>query len=119
VRERTERRIRDHARKHYSGRFSRLDVRFKGALCYVDAYFEPAKPTRKLLRALGETSKQYCARLREVPVHLCRLRYFGDEDAWSFSLFTYSHERYEPCVFHSGSYQGTPEDAFDVGAAFL
>ncbi len=33
-------RILAHA-KHYAGRYARLDVRFKGALCHVDAYIEP------------------------------------------------------------------------------
>src|SRR5436309_12123129 len=119
VRERTEGRIRDHARKRYSGKYSRLDIRFRGALCYVDAFVDPSEPTRKQLRALGETRNQYFGRLRSVPIHLCRLRYFGDENAWSLSFFTYSNERYQPCVFYSGSFHGTPEEAIDVGAAYL
>ena len=119
VRERTEARIRRHAQKHYSGKYSRLDIRFRGALCYIDAFVQPAEPTQKQLRVLRETREQYFGHLREVPIHLCRLRYFANEDAWSFSFFTYSNERYEPCVFHNGSFHGTPEEAFDVGAAYL
>lgn len=34
IRARTERRILDYAAKHYSGKFTRIDVRFHGALCY-------------------------------------------------------------------------------------
>lgn len=119
VRERTERRITQHGQKRYSGRYAWLDIRFKGALCYVDAFIEPAVPTQEQLRALGETREQYLGRLRNAPIHLCRLRYFGNENAWSLAFFTYSNERYEPCVFHNGHSHGTPEEALDVGAAYL
>ena len=27
--------------KHYKGGFTRLDIRFRGAFCYIDAYKEP------------------------------------------------------------------------------
>lgn len=119
VRENAERRILAHAQKHHSGRYTRLDIRFRGALCYIDAFVEPAEPTRATLRMLRETRAQYLKRVRAVPTHLCRLRYFGNENAWSLAFFTYSHERYEPCVFHNGSFHGTPEEAFDVGAVYL
>jgi hypothetical protein len=119
MREKTERRIRAHAEKHYSGRYTRLDIRFRGALCYIDAFVEPAEPTPADLSALRETREQYLRRLSSVPVHLCRIRYFGNENAWSMSYYTYSHERYEPCVFHDGSLHGTPEEAFDVGMVYL
>jgi hypothetical protein len=119
VRERTERRIREHGRRRYAGRYTRLGVRFKGALCYIDAFIEAAVPTQRQLRMLGETREQYLERHRDVPVHLCRLRYFGDEDAWTLAFFTYSNERYSPCVFHSGRDHGTPEEALDVGAVYL
>lgn len=72
-----------------------------------------------MLRTLGETREQYLARLRNAPLHLCRLRYFGNEDAWSMAFYAYSSERYEPCTFHNGSFQGTPEEAFDVAAVYL
>jgi hypothetical protein len=41
VRERTRRRILAHAEKHYAGKYTRIDVRFHGQLCYIDAYKEP------------------------------------------------------------------------------
>jgi hypothetical protein len=53
------------------------------------------------------------------PWHLFRLRYFGNQDRWSLAFYTYSHERYEACAFPDGSFEGTPEDAFDVGAVYL
>ncbi|HEY3079142.1 MAG TPA: hypothetical protein VGM69_04485 [Chloroflexota bacterium] len=58
-------------------------------------------------------------RLRNTPTHLCRLRYFGDEERWGFAFYTYSNERYELAVFPSGEFLGPPEDAFDVSAMYL
>lgn len=97
VRARTARRIRSYAEARYAGRFRRIEVRFRGALCYIDAWIDNAME----------------------PLHLCRLRFFGDEEAWSLAFYTYSHERYEPSVFLNGTFHGTPEEAFDVGAVYL
>ena len=119
VRQRTERRIRSHAEAHYAGKFTRLDIRFRGPLCYIDAYTEPEARTASLLRTLGETREQYMRRQQDVPLHLCRLRYFGNEDRWSMAFYTYSNEGYEPCVFTNGSFHGTPEEAFETGAIYL
>lgn len=119
VRQETERRIRAYAEKRYAGAFSRLDIRFHGALCYIDAYVEPEPPSRRLLDVLHETREQYLDRVREVPLCLCRLRYFGAEKIWSMGFYTYSNERYEPCTFPNDTFYGTPEEAFGVGAAYL
>jgi len=51
-----------------------------------------------------------------VPLHLCRLRYFGNEKAWTIAFYTYSGKKYEPCVFGNGTFHGTPEEAFEIGA---
>ena len=59
----------------------------------------------------------YQERLRNTPTHLCRLRYFGDEERWGFAFYTYSHERYELSIFPSGEFMGPPEDAFQASAA--
>ena len=37
----------------------------------------------------------------------------------SMAFYTYSHEKYEPCFFDSGSDHGTPEEAFEIGAVYL
>ena len=111
-------RLECYAAKHYAGRYSRLEVRFRGALCYVDAYQEPRRPDRSLLRITGEVEEEYLDRLRKTPVHLGRLRYFGN-DRWSYCFYTYSNERYEPTVFPTGEWFGTPEEAFDIGATYL
>lgn len=119
VRERTERRILAYAEAHHAGKFTQLGIRFRGALCYIDAYREPDKPSAALLRALKETREEYCERLRSAPMHLCRLRYFGRDDAWSMAFYAYSHERYEPCSFGNSSSIGTPEQAFAIGSVYL
>jgi hypothetical protein len=117
LKEETKRRLLAHAEKHYAGRCARLDVRFKGALCYIDAFTEP-DPRGSPWKATGETREQFLERLRGTPTHLCRLRHFA-RDRWSVAFFTYSHERYEPSFFRSGKEFGTPEEAFDVGAVYL
>jgi len=119
VREETARRIRAYAERRYAGAFSRWDIRFHGPLCYIDAYVEPEPPSRRLLHALHETRAQFLNRVRGVPLHLCRLRYFGGQKIWSMAFYTYSNERYEPCTFPNGTFYGTPEGAFEVGAAYL
>ena len=37
VQERTRQRILAYAEKHYKGKYTRIDVRFRGPLCYIDA----------------------------------------------------------------------------------
>jgi hypothetical protein len=113
----TERRILAHAAKHYAGRYARLGVRFKGALCYIDAYTEPSAVGTPW-KITGETRDQYLERLRSTPTHLCRLRHFRP-DRWSCAFYTYSNERYEPCFLASGEMIGTPEEGLDVGAVYL
>lgn len=94
---RTEQRIRRHAEAHYAGTFRKLDIRFRGALCYIDAWIDDTPGA----------------------VHLGRLRFFGNEERWSVAFYAYSHECYEPTFFPNGTQQGTPEEAFDVGAVYL
>jgi len=113
----TRQRILAHAEKHYAGRYTRLEIRFKSSLCYIDAYIEP--DTRgSPWKVTKETREQFLERLRSTPTHLCRLRNFGP-DRWSIAFFTYSHERYEPTFFQSGAPFGTPEEGLDVGAVYL
>jgi hypothetical protein len=117
VKQRVEGRLRRYAEQHFAGRYTRLDIRFRGQFCYVDASTEP--------EPLGpgwpppdwpETREQMLERLRDTPTHLCRLRYFGDEERWGFAFYTYSDERYKLSVFPSGEFLGPPEDAFQVSA---
>ncbi|MFM7448066.1 MAG: hypothetical protein ACKO24_05675 [Leptolyngbyaceae cyanobacterium] len=57
VKERTRQRILDYAEKHYAGKYTRIDVRFKAQFCYIDAYKEPFVPEdfdEKLFRQTRE-----------------------------------------------------------------
>jgi len=58
-------------------------------------------------------------RLRTTPIHLCRLRYFGDENQWSMVFYAYSNEKYDPCVFNNGRWEGAPEKVFSTSAIYL
>jgi len=118
VKARTERRILDYAAKHYPGKFTRVGVRFHGALCYIDVYTEPDLP-RGSTPPPGETRDQWIAQLQSIPMHLCRIRYFGNEERWSFAWYTYAHEKYEPSFLITGEDHGTPEEAFETSARFL
>jgi hypothetical protein len=112
VKEDVKRRIERVAEKHFKGKYTRLDIRFKGQFCYIDAYQEPPKPTKDWPpKDWPETPEEYIERLRNTPTHLCRLRYFGG-DRWGFAFYTYSHEKYEVSVFRNGEFFGKPEDAF-------
>ena len=119
VKQRTKQRIFAYAEQHYAGKYTRLDVRFRGQFCYIDAYTEPHVPPDFPPPGWGESREEHLERLRHTHTHLCRLRYFGDEDRWSMAFYTYSHEAYEPCFFNTGSDHGTPEEAFDTAAVYL
>jgi hypothetical protein len=115
----TEQRLREYANTHLAGRFTRLDIRFKGQFCYIDAYTEPDVPPNWPPPDFGETREQALERLRTTPTHLCRLRYFGGDDRWGFAFYTYSNEKYELSVFPSGEFLGKPEDALEASAVYL
>ncbi len=108
-----------YAEKHYAGKYTRIEVRFRGQLCYIDAYTEPCVLPDFNASVYGESREEHIERLRNIPTHLCRLRYFGNENRWSMAFYTYSHEKYEPCIFNNGSFHGTPEEAFETSAVYL
>ena len=117
VRLRTEARLRRYAEAHFAGRYTRLEIRFRGQFCYVDAYTEPEPLGENWPPpGWGETREEMLERLRNTPTHRCRLRYFGDEERWGFAFYTYSHERYELSIFPDGEFMGPPEDAFQASA---
>ena len=117
VKRRTEERIRRYAEQHFAGRYTRLDIRFKGQFCYLDAYTEPEPAGPGWLPPDGrETAEERLERIRNTPIHLCRLRYFGDEERWGFAFYKYSDDKYETSIFPSGDFLGAPEDAFHVSA---
>ena len=69
---------------------------------------------------LHETRAEHIERLRNTPTHLCRLRYFGDEERWSFAMFGYSNMKYDLTILLSGDFFGTPEEAIAAaGSVYL
>ena len=74
-----------------------LKVRFKGQFCYIDTVEKRGKDERLF--------------------PLCRLRNLSR--GWSLSLFTYSNDRYEPCVLPGGNWEGTIEEALSVCDPFI
>lgn len=115
VKNEIERRIKETAEKHFKGKYTHLDIRFKNQLCYIDAYNEPKVSKNWPPKDWPETREEYAKRLRNTPTHLCRLRYFG-EDRWGYAFYTYSNERYELCVYPDREFFGKPEDAFIASA---
>ena len=95
-----EARIQQCAVELYHGKYTRIDVRFRGQFCYIDAYTEPIVPKNWPPAGISETKEEYATRLRKTPWHLCRLRHFG-EDRWSLAFFLYSQMKYEPSFFQS------------------
>jgi hypothetical protein len=94
-----ENRIRAYADQKLKAKCDRVEVRCRGALCYVTAL--QTEPDGK-----------------EYRFPLCRLRHF-DLERWSIALFTWSNERYEPCLFPSGEWFGTIEECLQLGTTFL
>ncbi len=112
-------RVCKHAASTCAGRYERLELRFRGEFCYIDAYREPDEPSPELLTITGESATQYRERLTNSPIHLCRVRYYGDMESWGLAFYKYSSNGYELCMFPSGKFRGTLEAAFDVGSVYL
>lgn len=74
----------------------KLKLRFKNQFCYLDSLEE------------GETTA----------FPLCRLRYFRD-NIWSMAFYTYSNNRYEPCIFQNGTWEGSIEEAIEICEMYL
>ena len=102
IRSRTETRLRTYAEDRIGHRSSDLVVRFRAQFCYLDLLRTPAPP--------AEITEQPTDSL----VFLGRMRYFGNPDRWSFAIYSYTTESYEPCSFASGEAAGPPEDAFEL-----
>ena len=110
-----EQRIRAVAEKEFSGKYTRLEIKFKNQFCYIDAYTEPVIQKDWPPDNEFETRAQYYERLRNFPTHLCRLRYFSN-DVWGFAFYTYSHEKYELSMYDDGQFTGKPEQACLISA---
>lgn len=105
-------RLERHAEAEWSGRCREVAVRFRGGYAYVDAL-----PSRNWYPP-GATPEER-ARIDSTAVQLCRLGYLGSADRWAFAFFKASDQAYEPSVGLSGSFEVTPEEAFDCSAVYL
>jgi hypothetical protein len=88
-------------------------VRFRGAFAYIDAH-----PSERLDPPWPGVEQ--VARVDAEPMRLCRLEYLGSTDMWAFAFYKCSDEAYERSIFPSGSFNGSPEEAFDcAGNVYL
>jgi hypothetical protein len=111
---RTEERLREFAHDRFGGRFREIGVWFRGQFCYVDLYRDSGPyPDGWSAEDSDESREQYRDRLAATPVHLLRLRYFGNPDRWSFAVFDYAIDDYGPATFPSGEAAGLPEEALE------
>jgi len=105
-------RLERHAAAQYAGRCREVLVRFRGLYAYVDAF--PVKEDHRPGASAGEIQ-----RIKTTPIHLCRLGYLGNPERWTFAFYKYSTEGYEPSITIAGSFEATPEEAFDTGAVYF
>jgi len=110
VRDALRARLEQHARNAWADRCREVAVRFRGAFAYVDAF--EANPWHP-----PGTTPEERARIDVIPTRLCRLGYLGSLDRWEYAFYKSSDDAYEPSVVLSGSFEATPEDAFDTSAA--
>jgi hypothetical protein len=108
-----EKRIRAEAEKKFKGKYTRLDLRFKNQFCYIDAYTDPVLTDSRPPADWPETRAEYAERLSNTPTHLCRLRYFGN-DEWGFASTLIA--MYELSMYDDGQFIGKPEQAFLISA---
>lgn len=73
-----EKRINDIAEQQLKEKFVRLDLSFKGQFCYIDAFTEPAVDENWDEAIFQETMEEHIERMRNSPLHLCRLRYLDN-----------------------------------------
>ncbi len=119
MKQKTEKRINGYAEANFSSRYTRLDIRFRGHFCYVDAYTEPEPPGPGWPpEGVTESREEYMARRRNTPWRLFRLRYFGYNQKWGLAFYSYSQNKYETSVYPDGEFFGTPEVAFQTAAEF-
>lgn len=109
-------RIYSYAKKHFKGKFTHIDLRFRGDFCYIDAYCDPAVRSEELPHSETREYRKFIKQHQDKVIPMCRLRYIGKSDHWEFDFFACSSEKYEPCVFRDGRHTGPPEEAFHLAA---
>lgn len=109
VQDELRRRLEQHVSAEWKERCQAVKVRFRGAFAYVDAF-----PLER--NVIPGTTAGRRALPEATPIHLCRLGYLGKADLWEYAFFKYSDEKYQLSVVASGSFEATPEEAFDCSA---
>ena len=61
------RRINQVAQEHYKGRYTRIDIRFRGQFCYICAYTEPHFADDWPPSGWEETCEEAIERMRNTP----------------------------------------------------
>ncbi|SMC55193.1 hypothetical protein SAMN02746065_10468 [Desulfocicer vacuolatum DSM 3385] len=119
IKSHVEKRIMKFAEANLAGKYTKLDIRFRDKFCYVDAYVEPEEPVIKEWPPdFPETREEHMERMRNTPIHLCRLRYFGNDDEWGLAFYSYAHNKYETSAFPNGKFFDTPEMAMEAAVEF-
>ena len=109
VRSELEGRLQRQAARECPGRVKKLLLAYRGP--YVKVAVVEGKPGRNGLPMIARYVEK-----GEVPVELCRLGYLGNVDRWTYDFYSYANDRYMPSVAASGSFEATPEQAFDSSA---
>ena len=101
-----------------------FDISFRGEFAYLSKYQKENEEVASLFREM--LAKMMRIPLRKMPpqeieyieTKLGRLKYEGKMDNWSFSVFKYSSERYDPHEWFfpgAGELDGTIEGALRAG----
>jgi hypothetical protein len=109
VQDELRRRLEKHVSSKWKERCREVNVRFRGAFAYVDAF--PLE-----CQYLHGMSAERRALIDATPTRLCRLGYLGNADFWEYAFYKYSDNKYQLSVVASDSFEATPEEAFDCSA---
>jgi hypothetical protein len=105
-------RLERHARTKWKEQCREVVIRFRGPFAYVDAF----RARNEFPHRMPQEER---AAIEAIPVHLCRLGYLGSADRWQYAFYKYSTEKYALSLCASGSFEATPEEAFDSSAGYL
>ena len=109
VQDELRRRLEKHVSSKWNERCREVKVRFRGVFAYVDAF-----PLER--QYIPGTTAERRALIDATPARLCRLGYMGNADLWEYAFYKYSDAKYQLSVVASGSFEATPEEAFDCSA---
>ena len=108
-----ETRLKEYAAKHYADDYAKIEIKFRGAFCYIDVFTNPPVSHKM---PVDKTQAEMLDRLRNTPTHLCRLRHFT-VDRWTCGFYLYSSNKYELFTMGDGSFDCTPEEGFEMAAS--